>query len=210
MDYKKMVVVAVCGFGLWGCGVTLELGSSELDLITTEEVVLTADQPGNVTTSSDLVQTKWESSDESVATVVQDPIDPRVATVTAMGGGTAEISVKEGGEPTICTVTVTPGAPLTITVAPEAFQLIEPQVDGFTLGNEGYSSELDEYAYFLDTGASDTVLAEAGEVDFTFMTPTSWVLTGARYQLTSPIVVEDGVLKTYVFEGGDGDYEEVP
>ena len=210
MRFHAAITVAALGVLVGGCGVTLEIDSTELDLITTEKAYLVAEQPGNVTSSSDLVQTKWSSSDESVAIVEQSDVDPREAVVTAVGGGTATIEVKEGGEPATCTVTVTPGAPLTIGVDAGAFQLIEPYLDETRLGVEGYSAELDTYAYFLDTGEAETLLAEAGDRELTFMTPTSFVLTGTRYRLTDPIVVEDGVDQTFTFYGEDGDYEEVP
>jgi hypothetical protein len=196
-------------FLMLGC-VELELSTSSLELINSQETTLTADQPGNVTSSSDLVTTVWTSSDESVVIVTADSIDPRTATVVAVGAGEATIEVAEGGTPSVCDVTVLPGALLTIAVDADAFQLIEPKLDDTRLGEEGYSALLDEYAYFLDTGDSETLLVEAGERDLTFQTPTSFVLDGTRYRLADPIVVEDGVDQTVVFEGLDGEYEEVP
>ncbi len=192
-----------------GC-VELELSTDALTLINSQETTLTADQPGSVTTSSDLVTTKWTSSDESVVIVTADAIDPRMATVVAVGAGSATIEVAEGGTPSVCEVTVLPGANLTIEVDPDAFQLIEPYLDDTRLGEEGYSALLDEYAYFLDTGDSETLLVEAGEHELTFQTPTSFVMTGEEYRLVDPIVVEDGVELTVLFEGLDEEYEPVP
>ena len=209
MTSTRLLVLMPLLINLVGC-VELELGTTSLELINSQETTLTAEQPGNVTSSSDLVTTKWTSSDESVVIVTADAVDPRTATVTAVGAGSATVEVAEGGSPAVCEVTVLPGALLTIAVDPDAFQLIEPYLDDTRLGEEGYSALLDEYAYFLDTGDSETPLVEAGEHDLTFQTPTSFVMTGDEYRLVDPIVVEDGVEQTVLFEGLDEEYEEVP
>ncbi len=208
---KSVLIILVFSLGLLSVGcVDLELSTTGLELINGQESTLTADQGGNATTSSDLVQTKWTSSDEDVVIVTPDATDPRVATVLAVGAGTATVEVAEGGTPAVCDVTVLPGAEITIAVDLDAFQLIEPMLDDIQLGEEGYSAALDEYAYFLDTGASEILLVEAGERELTFLSPTSWVLTGEVYRLTDPIVVEDGVDQTFTFYGQDDEYEPLP
>ena len=209
MNWTRSLALLPLILATTGC-VELELSTTSLELINSQETTLSAEQPGSVTTSSDLVTTKWTSSDESVVIVTPDAIDPRTATVTAVGAGSATIEVAEGGTPAVCEVTVLPGALLTIAVDADAFQLIEPYLDDTRLGEEGYSALLDEYAYFLDTGDSETLLVEAGEHELFFQTPTSFVMTGDEYRLVDPIVVEDGVEKTVVFEGLDEEYEEVP
>ena len=208
---KSVLIILVFSLGLLSVGcVDLELSTTGLELINGQESTLTADQGGNATTSSDLVQTKWTSSDEDVVIVTPDATDPRVATVLAVGAGTATVEVAEGGTPAVCDVTVLPGAEITIAVDLDAFQLIEPMLADIQLGEEGYSAALDEYAYFLDTGASEILLVEAGERELTFLSPTSWVLTGEVYRLTDPIVVEDGVDQTFTFYGQDDEYEPLP
>ena len=208
---KSVLIILVFSLGLLSVGcVDLELSTTGLELINGQESTLTADQGGNATTSSDLVQTKWTSSDEDVVIVTPDATDPRVATVLAVGAGTATVEVAEGGTPAVCDVTVLPGAEITIAVDLDAFQLIEPMLDDIQLGEEGYSAALDEYAYFLDTGASEILLVEAGERELTFLSPTSWVLTGEVYRLTDPIVVEDGVDQPFTFYGQDDEYEPLP
>jgi len=208
---KSVLIILVFSLGLLSVGcVDLELSTTGLELINGQESTLTADQGGNATTSSDLVQTKWTSSDEDVVIVTPDATDPRVATVLAVGAGTATVEVAEGGTPAVCDVTVLPGAEITIAVDLDAFQLIEPMLDDIQLGEEGYSAALDEYAYFLDTGASEILLVEAGERELTFLSPTSWVLTGEVYRLTAPIVVGAGVAQPFTFYGQDDEYEPLP
>lgn len=211
MNRTLLTLFSTFALALAGCGVELELGIAELALFTGETYDITAVQPGNVTTSSDLVQPVWSSSDEAVATVaVPDPEEPRQAVITALGGGTATIAVVEGGEPASLALTVTAGAMLTIEVDAGAFQLVEARVNGTTIGAEGYSAAADDYASFVDVGDDESLMTAEGEVDFTFMTPTSWVLDGQRYQLTAPIVVVDRQDQTYTLMGDPDEYEEVP
>lgn len=193
---------------LAGCA-ELELDFSELTLITTEQALLTAGQPGNVTTSSDLVTTQWTSSDPDVVEVVNLDSDPRVATITALKAGTATIEVAEGGSPASCEVTVEAGAPFTIELTDDAFQMVEPHLGDQRLGEEGYSAVLDETAWFIDSGDSFTLLALAGEQDLTFYSSTNWAIGGDAFRLVPPVTIEDGVEQTRTFTGDAGEYEVV-
>jgi hypothetical protein len=188
----------------------LELGCETLQLMTTETYTLTASQPGNVTTSSDLVSTTWSSSDPDVVRVDLSADDPRVVTLVALKGGTADIEVAEGGAPDVCTVTVEAAAQFTIEVTDEAFQMVEPKLGDLQLGDEGYNPVLDETAFFIDSGASFTVLAPTGEHELTFWSSTNWALGSEPYRLVPPVVLEDGVPLTRTFTGEADEYETVP
>ncbi len=193
---------------LTGC-VELELNFSELTLTTTEQAFLVAEQPGNVTSSSDLVTTRWTSSDPDVVEVVNADSDPRRATITALQAGTATIEVAEGGDPATCEVTVLAGAPFTIELTNDAFQMVEPFLGDLRLGEEGYNAVVDDNAYFIDAGDSFTVLAPAGEQDLTFYNSTNWAIGGDEYRLVPPVTIEDGVEQTRTFTGDAGEYEVV-
>lgn len=195
--------------GLPGCA-ELELSCEELVLKTTEEAVLTAGQPGNVTTSSDLVSTTWSSTDPEVVRVTPLDSDPRTASIVALKGGTSTIEVAEGGAPDTCVVTVEASAPFTIELTDDAFQMVEPRLGELRLGEEGYNAVLDETAFFIDSGESFTVLAPAGEQDLTFWSSTSWALGDDRFRLVPPVVLVDGVELSRTFTGDATEYEIAP
>ena len=204
-----VLLLTLCAPALLAGCAELELDCSELTLFTTEQAILTASQPGNVTTSSDLVTTQWSSSDPDVVEVVNLDSDPRVASITALKAGSSTIEVAEGGTPSVCEVTVEAGAPFTIELTADAFQMVEPYLGDLRLGEEGYSAVLDENAYFVDSGDSYTLMAPAGEQDLTFYSSTNWALMGDQFRLVPTVTIEDGVAQTRTFTGDAAEYEVV-
>ena len=116
MTRTLIALVLLAPFALTACA-ELELSCEELTLMTTESAVLVAGQPGNVTTSSDLVSTTWSSSDPDVVLLTPLDSDPRQAGIEALKAGTATIEVAEGGTPSGCEVTVEAAAPASLDIS---------------------------------------------------------------------------------------------
>ncbi len=205
---KSFAVTIVLAVLLNAC-VELELNCTELSLMTTETFDLVADQPGNVTSSSDLVSTTWSSSDSSIVEVTQSSTDPRLATLVALRAGTATVEVAEGTTPDTCQVTVEPAAHLTISVTNDADQMVEPHLGDLQLGVEGWDAFLDETAYFIDSGDDFTVLAPAGEHELTFWTHTNWFVGGDQHRLVPAVTIEDGVAQTRTYTGDPSEWDVV-
>ena len=208
MPRTLLALVLLAPFALTACA-ELELSCEELTLMTTEEAVLTAGQPGNVTTSSDLVSTTWSTSDADVVRLTPLDSDPRQAGIEALKAGTATIEVAEGGTPSACVVTVEAAAPFTIELTNDAFQMVEPFLGDLRLGDEGYNPVLDENAYFIDSGSTFEILAPAGEHDLTFFSSTNWAIGGDEYRLVPSVTLVDGVPLTRTFTGDADEYEVV-
>ena len=192
---------------LSACATPLEICST-LNLKTGEVQTLEAIQPGNVTTGSDLTTTVWSSSDDSVVRVEADGDDPRFATITAVGEGTATLEVREGGPGDTCEVTVDPAANVTINVLAGAFQMVEPMLGTLRFGEEGVNA-VGDTAYFLDEGESETQVVDAGSYDLTFYDSTNWAIGGDQYRLVGGVDVADGVDVTIDFSGDASEYEVV-
>ena len=208
MTRTLIALVLLAPFALTSCA-ELELSCAELTLMTTQSTVLVAGQPGNVTTSSDLVSTTWSSSDPDVVRLTPLDSDPRQAGIEALKAGTATIEVAEGGSPSVCEVTVEAAAPFTIELTDDAFLMVEPFLGDLRLGQEGYSAALDEYAYFIDSGASFEILAPAGEHELTFYSTNNWLMGGDEYRLVPAVTLVDGEPQTRMFTGDAGEFEVV-
>ncbi len=181
MMFILSVVMAFCAVGCNGCGNALTLDKTQLDMFVGESTALTVKQ------QSDL---SWTTSDDTVAVVSNSGV------VTAVGAGSATITVSNGNKSAECAVNVTDV--IDFSLADDEFSICRGYrvlIRTTTLKNNVLVDE-GSFTFASDNTGVATVDKDGyvsaiknGEANVTV----TWTLNGQSYSAVIKIIVENKV-----------------